>query len=369
MIFIALKNLFQEKTRFIISVVGVAFSVLLILILVGLYQGWQNRMGEYIRELPADLWVGQEGSRDMFHSVSIISLSDKEKIESIDGVSQVASFSGRQMELHLNGKEAPTFVVGYDADSGVGGPLRIVEGKAVPSSGEIIVDRVFSENKKVKIGETLPIGQENFKIAGISEGGNIVLYQYSFISKEDAERLFKLSDVTNYFLVKLTDKSKEKQVADEIKKAVPESQVFTKQEFVDKNTEIVTETFLPIILVLVIIGFAVGVAVIGLTIFTSTLEKSREYGVLKAIGIRNSQLYLIVVEQALVAGIVGYVLGLILALVLNSFVGRFVPEFITLFRAVDLAWIFGAAILMSVLAAFIPIRRLANINPAEVFKA
>src|SRR3989338_11439342 len=285
MLFIALKNLFQEKTRFLISVGGVAFSVLLILILQGLYQGWQNRMGEYIRELSGGLGGGQEGSRDMFHSVSIIALSDKEKIESIDGVSQVASFSGRQMELHLNGKEAPTFVVGYDADSGVGGPLRVVEGKAVPFSGEIIVDRVFSENKKVKIGETLPIGQENFKIAGIAEGGNVVLYQYSFISKEDAERLFKLSGVTNYFLVKLSDKSKDREVAKEIKEAIPSTQVFTKREFVDKNTEIVRETFLPIILVLVIIGFAVGAAVIGLTIFTSTIEKSREYGVLKAIGL------------------------------------------------------------------------------------
>src|SRR3990167_6948041 len=111
MIFIALKNLFQEKTRLFISIGGVAFSVLLIVILQGLYQGWQNRMGEYIRNLPADLWVGQEGSRDMFHSVSILSASDQEKISSIEGVSKASTFSGRQMELHLNGKEAATFVV------------------------------------------------------------------------------------------------------------------------------------------------------------------------------------------------------------------------------------------------------------------
>ena len=225
------------------------------------------------------------------------------------------------------------------------------------------------ENKNVKIGDILPIAKENFRVVGVAEGGNLVLYQYSFITKDDAERLFKLKDITNYFLVRLEAGADKEKVIRDIESSVEGSEVFTREEFVENNTEFINETFLPIILVLVLIGFAVGVAVIGLTIFTSTIEKSREYGVLKAIGIRNSQLYLIVVEQALVAGIVGYVLGLILALVLNSFVGRFVPEFITLFRAVDLAWIFGAAILMSVLAAFIPIRRLANINPAEGFKA
>ena len=369
MIFIALKNLFQEKTRLFISIGGVAFSVLLILILQGLYQGWQNRMGEYIRNLPADLWVGQEGSRDMSHSVSILAEADKEKIENIDGVVGVATFSGRQMKLNINGKEAVAFVVGYDTASGFGGPLRVIEGKPVPVQGEIIIDRVFAKNKTIKIGDQLPIGSEDFKVVGVSEGGNLVLYQYSFITKEDAENLFKLKGVTNYFLVKVADKNKQGEIASQIEKEIAGSKVYTRAEFVDNNTEIIRETFLPIIFVLVLIGFAVGIAVIGLTIFTSTIEKSREYGVLKAIGVKNGQLYLIVLEQALVSGAIGYVFGLIIALVLNSFVGEIVPEFITFFRMIDLAWIFAAAIFMSIIAAFIPIRRIASINPAEAFKA
>src|SRR3989344_5239617 len=245
MIFIALKNLFQEKTRFFISIGGVAFSVLLIFILQGLYQGWSNRMGEYIRNLPADLWVGQEGSRDMFHSVSILAEKDKEKIEDIDGVAQVASFSGRQMKLHVNGKEAPTFIVGYDPNEGIGGPLRVIEGKSTPSNGEIIIDRVFAENKNIKIGDSLPVATENFKVVGISEGGNLVLYQYSFVTKEDAERLFKLQGVINYFLVKLAGGTNKDRVVADIKSVVSGSEIFTKEEFVENNTEFINETFLP----------------------------------------------------------------------------------------------------------------------------
>lgn len=369
MLFIALKNLFQEKTRFIISVGGVSFSVLLIIILQGLYQGWNYKMGEYIRTLPVDLWVSQKGSTDMFHSISILALSGKETIEQIAGVEKASAFNGRRFEIKVNEKEAMTYLVGYDPDSGIGGPARIIEGKPKPDNGEIIVDRVFADNNKAKIRDTIPISGENFKIVGLSDGGNLITFSYSFITKEDADRIFKLGEVANYFMVKLSDNNDQDSVARQIESSVDDSIVFTRAQFVESNTVLIRETFLPIILVLLLIGIAVGIAVIGLTIFTSTIEKSREYGVLKAIGVTNSQLYVIVIEQALAAGVVGYFIGLVLALGLNLFVGRFVPEFITLFRVIDMVWIFGVTLLMAILAAFIPSRRIAHINPAEVFKS
>ena len=107
----------------------------------------------------------------------------------------------------------------------------------------------------------------------------------------------------------------------------------------------------------------------GLTIFTSTIEKAKEYGVLKAIGVKNNQLYQMVLGQAFVAGLIGYSLGVILAFAVNQIVTRLVPEFISLFRLVDFILVLGATLIMSLLAAYIPIRRIAVINPAEVFKA
>lgn len=368
MIFIALKNLFQEKVRFLISVGGVAFSVLLIIILQALYQGWNYKIGEYIRNLPVDLWVSQEGSKDMFHSISVLDLSEKGTIEQIDGVEIVSAFNGRRFEVKVNDKEAMTYLVGYDTSSDIGGPSKVIDGTNKPTNGEIIVDRVFADNNKVKIGDTIPISGEDFKIVGLSDGGNLITFSYSFITKEDADRIFKLGAVANYFMVKLDDKNAEESIARQIESSVDDSSVFTKDEFVQNNTAIVRETFLPIILILLLIGVIVGISVIGLTIFTSTIEKSREYGVLKAIGVRNKQVYLMVLEQALVTAVVGYLIGAVIAFGLGYFVVNFVPEFVTHFRAIDFIWIFFLTLLMAGIAAFIPIRRIASINPAEVFK-
>lgn len=325
-------------------------------------------MGEYIRNLPADLWVGQAGSRDMFHSVSILSLSDQDKLLKVAGVKQVAPFVGRQMEAHINGKEAPTYVVAYDVGSGIIGPLKVVEGSSRPGRGEIIIDRVYAKNQRLKIGDKVPIAETSFTVSGIAEGGNLVLYQYSFINQQDAEELFKLEDAANYFLVQLDASANRQAVAETIKAKLAGVEVFSKDEFVKNNTQLINEAFLPIILVLVIIGLVVGTTVIGLTIFTSTIEKTREYGVLKAIGIKNRQLNGVVFTQALVASSAGYQLGLGLAVLVSVTVVRLVPEFITQLRGLDAAWVFGASLIMALLASYMPIRRIAKIDPAEVFK-
>ncbi|NKR12324.1 MULTISPECIES: FtsX-like permease family protein [Paenarthrobacter] len=143
----------------------------------------------------------------------------------------------------------------------------------------------------------------------------------------------------------------------------------TKDRFVENNTNIVRDTFLPIILVLLLIGIAVGMTVIGLTIFTSTIEKAREYGVLKAIGVSNRQLYTVVVEQAVTAAVLGYLLGAGLALATSAAAGSLVPEFITEIRWLDAAWIFAVTLGMAVVSSLLPVRRLARIDPAEVFRA
>src|SRR3989344_7584310 len=124
-----------------------------------------------------------------------------------------------------------------------------------------------------------------------------------------------------------------------------------------------------IIFVLVLVSIAVGIAVIGLTIYTSTIEKAREYGVLKAIGLRNRQLYNVVIQQALITGVIGFVVGTGLAFGLGVSIGKYVPQFVSQIWCFDVVWILALTLLMSTLAAYIPIRRLARIDPAEVFRA
>ena len=365
MFFLARKNLFQEKTRLLISVGGVAFSVALITVLAGLYQGWSNKIGEYIRTVPADIWVLQLGTENMFHTPSVLPLGEQTAIENVEGVASVQPFSARRLTSESNGLDL--YVVAYDAVNDSGKPARVVKGSPLPGPGEIIVDN--SQSKKVKIGQFIDIAGQQFRIVGLAEGGDLVSSSFAFVAKEELDKIQQLPDQTNYFLVSTKPGFGVNAVIDNIKKDISKVNAVTSDEFADNNTAIIKDNFLPVIFILVLIGIAVGIAVIGLTIFTSTIEKSKEYGVLKAIGLKNLQLYGIVIKQALVAGVIGFVIGVGLAVALGEVVGGYVPQFVSQVRLFDAAWIFALTVVMSVLAAFIPIRRLAHIDPAEVFKS
>ncbi|MFX1821279.1 FtsX-like permease family protein [Pseudarthrobacter sp. CC4] len=368
MLFLAVKNLVQEKTRLLISVGGVAFSVLLIMSIQGLYQGWSNKIGEYIRTVPADYWVTQSGATDMFHTPSVVPLTVRDFLTGIDGVASAKPFSGRRVAFAHNGKDINLYVIADDTENGVGAPARVVEGATVPGRGEIIIDQVVARSQGIRIGDTIPLAGRTLTVTGYSEGGYILSFSFAFTTREDAESILQLPGATNFFLVTLRDGTDAGEVATRIE-ANPAVDAITKDRFVDNNTNIVRDTFLPIILVLLFIGIAVGMTVIGLTIFTSTIEKAREYGVLKAIGVSNRQLYTVVVEQALTAAVLGYAVGAALGLAVSAAAGNYVPEFITETRWLDAAWIFAVTLIMAVVSSLIPVRRLARIDPAEVFRS
>jgi putative ABC transport system permease protein len=143
----------------------------------------------------------------------------------------------------------------------------------------------------------------------------------------------------------------------------------TRAQFAAANRSEVTGSFLPIVGVLLAVAFVVGCTIVGITIYTTTVERTREYGILKAIGATRRDLFRIVLTQSLFVGAVGYLLGVPLAFAVNDLAARAVPEFITLIRGRDILAVGVAALGMAVLATLIPVRRVAAIDPASVFRA
>lgn len=362
---LAYKNLIQEKAKLLISVAGVTLSVLLVIVLVGLYQGLSTKLGEYIQTVPADIWVAQKGSKNLFDSTSILASSDQSTLEAVDGVSSVKTFSGRQTAIEIAGEEKAAFVVGLGGNSGAVAP-KVIEGTADIQPGEIILDRSV---KSAQIGQTVAIGGKPFRVAGLMEGGNVLIATYAFMTSEEAAELFKQTDVVNYFIIKLDTGADTNAVARQIQESIPGSTTFDRASFAENTTSIVKEVFLPIIAVLAVIGIAVGVTVIGLTIFTATLEKSKEYGVLKAIGISNSQLYIIVLQQSMLTSFIGYIVGVLAGFGFARIAGELVPGFVVHITAANLAIFLTATLAMGAVASLLPARRITRIDPAEVFKA
>ncbi len=369
MVSIARKNLFQEKTRLLISVGGVAFAVLLISILLGLYEGILVISGSYISGTSADVWVMQEGASDMFHSFSLLPSGTRDRLLQIGGVERAYGLVTRNIEVPIKGENVSVYLIGYDTSSGVGGPVKIFAGKDTVSGKEIIIDRVFASKHGFWLNDKIEFRDEEYKVVGISEGGNMMLYQFAFISKEAAEELLDQRGFVNFVLLSLKSPRSAEKVSKKIKDDIPQVSAFPRDEFVVKNRKTIAESFVPIIGVLVAIAFIVGLVIIGLTIYTATVEKIREYGVLKAIGATNPQLYGLIFEQALTSALLGFIAGIGLLYLFVRAIDTFAPEFPVYFKPAYLAAVFFAVVLMSLFASYIPVRRVARVDPAIVFKA
>ena len=112
----------------------------------------------------------------------------------------------------------------------------------------------------------------------------------------------------------------------------------------------------------------VGVLVVGLVIYTATIERRREYGAVKAIGARNRVLYRVVGAQALIAAAVGAVVGIGLAFAAGAALMSWRPQFLVAIEPTAVAIVLASSLVMALLAALIPARSVARLEPAEVFR-
>ena len=362
---IAWRNLVGERGRLLITTCGVAFSVALILTLLGLYLGWQAQMTRFLGTSTAELWVAQKGSRDMSHSLSLIPVEVWPALRQMEGVDRIVPLAGRQVTFDLNDKEAHLYLVGVDENQAVK-PYKLLEGNGSPQVGEVVVDQSFAKSERVRVGDTLNIKNTRLQVVGIMDGGNLMVYTYALANLADVEQILGLKDYVNYYLVTTNDVLG---VQQQIEDQFPDLSALERQTFLDYNAALLKDTFLPIVEVLLVIALLIGLAVIGLTIYTATIEKSREYGVLKAIGYTNFQLILIAWFQSLAAGIIGYLLGGLLTKGVVALATRFTSSFIYELSSRQLFGIFWLTVAMATVSALIPLRRIIGIDPARVFKA
>jgi putative ABC transport system permease protein len=374
MLFLARKNLFSERTRLAISVGGVALSVFLIGILLSLYHGWDKKVGEYVEVVPADLWVASDGATDFIQAASILPGALGTQLRIVPEVETVSPLIVRPLEMTKEGEPRDDAfdvqLVGYDPAIGLGGPLAIVEGKGIPGPGEVVIDVEMSHRYGIEIGDRLVRGTDALTVVGLSSGGDFVFTQVAFATLETVADFLSLEPPSQrtFFLLALQDPTQKEALAQRLEASIPGAMFATGEEFADETRERLLGNILPMLVVVLTLAFVVGLAVAGLTIYTATVEKSREYGILKAEGFTNRFLYRVVFEQSLVTGILGFIVGASATVLVGPFAQDLVPQFVVLVRWQDILGVAGATLLMALVAAYIPMRRLAHIDPVTVFK-
>jgi putative ABC transport system permease protein len=350
-----------------ISIGGVVLSVFLIFTLTGVYIAMDSVMDKVVEGAGADLWITSKGSSGSLHSPSLLPTNLSQNLTRIEGIQDVSPYIRYGVLTNIGGEKFLIILNGFDTRTNLGGPWNVIKGATKPQNGEIIIDKALSSKADLGVGSTIKIGESVFKIVGLSDQTNILIGYMAFITFDDA-REYLPGNITNSFLIKVNQSSQILTVKKAIEATLPDVGVWTNKELSDVSKSEVLGSFVPIVSILDIVGIFVGVLVVGLLVYTMTIEKSKEYGILKAVGATNLYLYRSVLAQALILSIAGFFVGAALTVVGISAIIYFVPTFLVELTPAIFAWGFLIFIVTGVLASLIPVRRLIRIDPAIVFK-
>jgi putative ABC transport system permease protein len=228
------------------------------------------------------------------------------------------------------------------------------------------MDRVLADQHGIAVGSRVKILDREFAVVGLSNGTSLWIGSYIFARAEAVQALLRAPGVWSAIFVTPTAGTP----GDELRARIsaPGIEAYPKTDKIDNDRKGIGRIYDAPLGLMVAIAFVVGVLVVGLVIYTATVERRREYGALKAIGMRNRTLYRLVASQALIAAVAGGLLGAGLAFGLGALLVTLRPQFPVVIESGAVAAALGASLVMALLAALAPARAMGDLAPAEVFR-
>jgi putative ABC transport system permease protein len=364
--FLARRNLFQDKTRLALSMGGVALAVMLILLLNGFLTGVNRQLTSYLTFSPGSIVVAQKGVRNLLGATSLLPQGIIANTQAIEGVEKVVPILSQFVILDLHDKKQPAYLIGYDPDRG-GGPWQMGIGTEPKTDNDIVMDEVLAKRHGMQIGDNFKVMGNVFKIVGFSKGTSSWMTSFIFIRKTAAENLLRIPQATSFLLVTPASGQTPVELSQRLD-AISGADALTKTEMAANDIKLFAKVFSAPLKLMAAIAFLVGTMIVGLVIYTATVERQREYGVLKAIGASNKILYGVVLTQALIATFLGSLIGVPLAYWIGQSIMFIRPQFLVVLDPRDVALALLAGLGMALAAALFPARVVAGLAPAEVFR-
>lgn len=364
--FLARRNLLKDKTRMALSVGGVALAVMLILVLNGFLDGLYAQITSYLDRSPGSIVVAQEDVTNLLGSTSLLTDGVESQVEAVRGVDEAIPILSQFVILDLHEKKQPAYLVGYDPDLG-GGPWELASGREPRTKKELVFDRILASRHDLKIGDQVEVLGKEFTIVGLSNGTTSWMTSYFFLRKEAAEDLLLAPGASSFLLIKISANADEGKVLQGLNE-LSGVNALTKKEMAANDLNLFSKVFSAPLKLMAAIAFLVGTMIVGLVIYTITVERQREYGVIKAIGGANQVLYRVVLTQALAAASIGAITGVLLAYTVSQGIMAARPQFLIVLNPNDAGWALLAGLGMALIAALFPARVVASLEPAEVFR-
>lgn len=354
-------NMFHRPARTVVSILGIAVGVLLIVFTVGLSNGTMRERGKREGNVGAEIMFRASGSLGLSGTESFRLQADlKNEIARVKGVRSVVSL-GQNSVAAKDNNTGNRLIDGVDFDdyaSVVG--IDIIEGRKIQSGDEAIIDTGFQHQKNYKLGQTIELYDREFTIVGTYEPAAGARIKIPLKTMQD--QLGAEGKVTA-FLVKIGEGEKDREVAERLHTTFPNNQIVLTSEI----EELYMQGFPALNVFLnVFIGVAavISALVILLTMYTTVTERTRQIGIMKSLGMSNPRIAWTITQEALLLSLCGITAGVIL-----TFILRFALTRITTLEVEMSAWVIGLTFIVGLIGGGIgglyPALRAARLDAVE----
>ncbi len=350
-------NLKLRPTRTVVSVLAVALGVALILVSVGLSYGQLNDFSARMRRLGDVMVQPSDASIMAAINSGTISVRIGEKIAEVEGVAAVTpvltKFLGEQFHL-VFGIEKTTF-------QDVSRSFRIVKGQLFGSLDEIIIDTVYSDSKKLNLGDRLELLGTSFRVSGIFEEG---VGARVLMPLQTLQNMNGTPGKATMFIVRASDETTDQIVADRLQGRLKGYKI-TRTSEVQKLMATNTPVLKPFIAAMVSLSALISFMMILLAMYSTIMERTREIGILKSLGASKSFIITLILKESLVICGLGVGAGFLLTWLAIHIIFSIAPNL-----PVDISgsWRLAAALMAMLggtLGALYPALKAAQLDPIK----
>jgi putative ABC transport system permease protein len=300
---LVIENLKHRPVRTLLSAIAIGVQVTMILTLVGVSRGMLQDMAQRARGTGADVLVRPPGS-------SIIGFSGvmPEKIAPVvRAVPHVEQVTGTLVQPV--GNISSITGINLDEFNKMSGGFRYLEGGPFQGPQDLIVDEVFARSEHVHVGDHVDQGIK-WRVAGIVESGKL---SRMFAQVRELQDLFSATGKVSVIYVKVDMPANIPVVIDSLKKKLEDYKIYSVEEF----TSLISVDNIPLLrrFIAVVIGLAVivGFLVVFLSMYTAVLERTREIGILKALGASPGYILGILVRETILLAVAGTAAGILMS--------------------------------------------------------
>ncbi len=352
----------HRPARTVVSVLGIAVGVLLIVFTVGLTNGTMRERATREANVGAEIMFRASGTLGISGSEAFrlpISLEkDLEKIEGVKDAIPIAQNSVSASDSNSGNRLIDG--VNYDEYAAVAG-LKIIEGrKFTDTAEEAIIDTGWQRQKNIKIGDALKLYERDYIIVGTYEpaAGARIKIPLGVMQKQLGGE-----GKASAFLIKAKDGYAPEQVAENLHRTFSDNQVL-----LTKDLEELYMSSIPALNVFLnlFIGVAavISALVILLTMYTTVTERTRQIGIMKSLGLSNAGIGWIIAKEALLISFCGIISGILLTVILRFVLTRVTTLEVEISPLVLLI-VLVAGLIGGALGALYPALRAARLDAVE----